>query len=199
MSGIQQMVVASSFAKTIIGGAMFVFSGGGVQNYPASTVSGDLVVLIITANPGQTPAAPSGFTKLFTEAPNYEFAVYTKVSAGESSVTVPAYSVDSLFTNTILSLRGVTAVSTTRDSGTVSGGATDTLSVAVTGIGALMAIDRGAASYPTVDSGQLDLTGTSGAFYSRTNVYLAYTTGAGKSYTDVNDSFGTDGLLICAT
>ena len=168
---------------------------------------GDLAIVVVHQF---TPTyVPTGYTQIISPTPvdtyNYKKSVsYRVLQSGDTSVQMSDDTVG--FDSTLIILRNVDTVSSNYDWDYTVGGNSTNLSVAEDGVAIAIASDRGATTggYPSISiSGTTpDLTNVSGAatyFEQRHNIYLNYTSGTNITFTDYNDTYGSNYLVIVAS
>lgn len=173
--------------------------GTGSISYPAGTTTGDFCIALAHNFSGST-TTPTGYSSVFTtpgDAYSYAFNVSTRViQAGDTSSAVSIGA--SGFSSALVVLRNVSSVSGSYAYNNVGSGGSNTLSVLQNGTGIVIATDRGASDFPTISGGTNTTTGSVAYFRAVVKTFFNYTSGTSITYTDINDTYNTTGLLLIA-
>jgi hypothetical protein len=182
-------------------GLMVSSSGSSTYTFPGTVQAGDLIVVIGNGSVNSQPTGAGGvvYTNAFgtttTAAFGYEFTVFYKVRTTETSV-----SINYGYNHMAAIIRGPTLISTTYRQVNVDSGNTTNTSVAASGALIGFATDRGAGTGSTF-SGQTFAdykVGAQSTFTASGTVALNYGSGSTVGCTDINNSFGTQFLLVVA-
>lgn len=165
--------------------------------YPAGTEPGDLVVWV--SHGFNIPPTPAGFTLAYSSAddPNgYQKAVFYKVYNGGSWFYAYSEGPTPGFDCTLLVFRGADAVHASVGWTYATGGSDGSLTSTATGVGVLIASDRGASAFPTIYGAERVFTGTASYFTHATGLFPDHVANTAKAYRDNSDSYGTSGLFF---